>query len=320
MAELIVEALTRSGVHIGYHKIDTFPANIGRALDNDIVLADPYLSSYHLAVERGNGGWIVTDLHSANGMLDSKGRRVTGPIELKSGDQVLAGKTALRFLSPTHPVPPALPIQSGHGPGRGAITPAASFLSILVTMGAVSLFQLLNTSIQTKPVSLVATALPYLFFPLLWAGIWSCAGFIVRRRAAFSSQFLVANGGFVLVLAITSLTEYIDFYAGSPRISNTFQYVSMGLLAALALFISLKIAAGVADARRAFVALAIGGGVVGAIALIDHAESVKNRLAPVYSRTLKPPYAKHARSVTLDEFMKDCGKLFVAKDSSSPKR
>ncbi len=70
---------------------------IGRAADNDIVLKDPRVSSYHARLVNEGENWLVTDLNSRNGtyLNDNRLRRA----ELKEGDHIAFGSTVMRFVS-----------------------------------------------------------------------------------------------------------------------------------------------------------------------------------------------------------------------------
>ena len=70
---------------------------LGRALDNDIVLLDIAASRKHAQVIRGEQGFSLLDLRSANGVF-LNGRRVTEE-ELYDGDEIEIGETVLRFES-----------------------------------------------------------------------------------------------------------------------------------------------------------------------------------------------------------------------------
>lgn len=314
MAELIVEVLTRSGVHVAYHKAERLPYTIGRAFDNDLILPDPAISSKHLTIEAGTEGWIVIDHGSANGTILSRGRKIEGPTEISSGTQLLVGKTILRVLSPTHEVPEAQPTAPVRNPRERFTIPLLSIASIIVTGAGITLNQFLNIAKETKPISLLADALPLLCFPFLWAGIWASAGFIARRKGSFGMQLIIANGAFTLILAITAIEEYLDYATSSVRTADIFQYVGMALLSSLVLYFSLKTATGNAGLRRMLLSFVIGTGIIAAIAVTEHAEGFEKNISPDYSQTLKPPYAKIAKSASLEIFMKNSGKLFDKKD------
>jgi len=69
---------------------------IGRGDDSSFSLRDGTVSRRHARVRNGNGRWFIEDLGSSNGTYVN-GVRIAKAIELKSGDQIRAGKTVLMF-------------------------------------------------------------------------------------------------------------------------------------------------------------------------------------------------------------------------------
>lgn len=68
---------------------------IGRAEENDLVLADPRASRFHAQVERTPSGYVLRDLESTNGTRVG-GRRVRERL-LEDGDIVVVGDTEIGF-------------------------------------------------------------------------------------------------------------------------------------------------------------------------------------------------------------------------------
>jgi pSer/pThr/pTyr-binding forkhead associated (FHA) protein len=72
---------------------DTY--TVGRHRNNDIVISDPKVSSFHARLDRAPEGFMVVDLKSRNGSYIN-GRRVeTGP--LRNGDEVRMGPARLVY-------------------------------------------------------------------------------------------------------------------------------------------------------------------------------------------------------------------------------
>jgi pSer/pThr/pTyr-binding forkhead associated (FHA) protein len=69
---------------------------IGRAVDNQLILRDPATSGHHARVERRGDQYFVVDLGSTNGTL------VNGePVQerqLKHGDRVIIGQNSVKFI------------------------------------------------------------------------------------------------------------------------------------------------------------------------------------------------------------------------------
>ncbi|NIP98269.1 MAG: FHA domain-containing protein, partial [Akkermansiaceae bacterium] len=68
---------------------------LGRASDNDIVINCPSVSSHHCEMRRVEGGYILKDSSSTNGIkLDGDKMEI---IDLDNGQEILVGDAALDF-------------------------------------------------------------------------------------------------------------------------------------------------------------------------------------------------------------------------------
>lgn len=71
------------------------PLRIGRALDNDVVLADPRVSRFHAEIRHEDGRYVLYDLGSTNGTLVD-GRAVER-CPLRDGAEIMLGGSRLTF-------------------------------------------------------------------------------------------------------------------------------------------------------------------------------------------------------------------------------
>ncbi|MGB7233500.1 MAG: FHA domain-containing protein, partial [Candidatus Acidiferrum sp.] len=93
MPRLIIE---RPGVQPRLYEMkDGSTIHIGRATSNEITLPHSSVSRSHAMLENQRNAWVVTDQHSANGVLVN-GTRIQSA-ELKSGDVIGLGDIKLRF-------------------------------------------------------------------------------------------------------------------------------------------------------------------------------------------------------------------------------
>ncbi|MBN2025559.1 MAG: DUF3662 and FHA domain-containing protein [Actinobacteria bacterium] len=83
------------------HKLEKVKTSIGRAEENDLVLADPRASRFHAEIDRTPSGYIVRDLESTNGTM-VRGRKVQQRL-LEDGDTLTIGETEIRFGLITDP-------------------------------------------------------------------------------------------------------------------------------------------------------------------------------------------------------------------------
>jgi hypothetical protein len=83
--------------------LSTYPLNrkitlVGRSRRNHVQIKDPLVSVKHLTVSVANSACVVNDLDSSNGTFIN-GERLTGVCILNDGDEIMIGKTVLRFAS-----------------------------------------------------------------------------------------------------------------------------------------------------------------------------------------------------------------------------
>ncbi len=110
--------------------------SIGKADDNDIVVARPNVSRHHARFFLDNGGVLVEDMGSTNGTLVN-GERISGGTPLKPEDEVRVGDCLIRAKAqnkqddtamiepaeaPTSP-PPARPAAAKPAPAKPAAAP-----------------------------------------------------------------------------------------------------------------------------------------------------------------------------------------------------
>ncbi len=74
------------------------PLTIGRANDADVALCgDPLVSQRHATLEIASDSIILTDMHSTNGCFV----RMTGPCELRDGDEFIIGDNLIQVSKRT---------------------------------------------------------------------------------------------------------------------------------------------------------------------------------------------------------------------------
>ena len=83
-------------------EFDGVEARLGRTADNDIVVKDTLASRNHARVYERNGICFLEDLQSANGTLHN-GAALTGPMALKSGDELTIGIVTFIFEQKVEP-------------------------------------------------------------------------------------------------------------------------------------------------------------------------------------------------------------------------
>jgi pSer/pThr/pTyr-binding forkhead associated (FHA) protein len=101
----LASLLVRSGALRGRRLPVTVPAvNIGRADYNDLVIADPSVSTTHAKLQRKDEVWVLSDLGSTNGTF-VEGEPVTGETALTPGTTLRFGDVSALFEPHDEPQP-----------------------------------------------------------------------------------------------------------------------------------------------------------------------------------------------------------------------
>jgi len=81
------------------HTVSPTGVVIGRSRECDLRVSDGNASRRHAEVTQDGEAWLVTDLGSTNGTFVNRGRRLLpgAPQVLTDGDEIIVGKTFLRF-------------------------------------------------------------------------------------------------------------------------------------------------------------------------------------------------------------------------------
>ncbi len=106
----LASLLVRSGALRGRRlPITTAAVNIGRADYNDLVIADPSVSTTHAKLQRRDDVWVLADLGSTNGTY-VEGEAVTGETALTPGTTIRFGDVAALFEPHDEPRPVGAPV------------------------------------------------------------------------------------------------------------------------------------------------------------------------------------------------------------------
>jgi hypothetical protein len=110
---IVIQQLDHAGQVVRVERFSAPSLRIGRALDSDFILSDPYSDARHCRVylDTTSGQLRAQDEGALNGLwwLDEKERKqpLIGERAIASGQTLLLGKTLLRIYRSDHPIPAA---------------------------------------------------------------------------------------------------------------------------------------------------------------------------------------------------------------------
>jgi len=314
LAKLVIEVLNLIGHVSERHKFTQLPIKIGRGYDNDLILSDLHVSPEHVILHEDHNGWAVEDLGSENGLHIKPHTAPTKPNHINSGDDLIVGRTRLRLYSPGHPVPATHALPANEELSKVIGQPRVTILIILLALIVlVSNQQLASTKIL--PIEkLIAASLPPLLGALIWGGIWSFAGRVIKHKADFNVHFSVAILFTLALILIQILTEYATYNSHSILLASLFEFLFVGLAITLLLNINIHHSTSIARKTRLITSHAVSWGILILAVFLQFAGKPGFRPTPHFPSTLKPPFAKLSGSQTLEAFLVESEQIFLTKN------
>ncbi len=274
---------------------------VGRAYDNDIVLADAYVAPRQLKLYREDDQWFAEVLDMTNPVLvngKSTGQTV---FALSTGDQLTLGRTSLDIYSTAHPVEPtrklALPGRLQRYAGNLFIPLAA----LLLVCSASLLVEFYSSSTTLEWAPYITETLSGGVMVLMWAGLWAITGRILRHQSRFGVHLLAVSLVTGLSIILTLLAELLLFNTHSLLTDEIIDYLSTLVLLALLLRIHLFFATNIKNVTAVASAIAVSV-VVFYVSYQQIENSGDFNFQPTFASAMKPPALKLAGSISVDEY------------------
>ncbi|MGE5451182.1 MAG: FHA domain-containing protein [Acidobacteriota bacterium] len=213
-ARALIELLDRHDDVIGRYRVGAQALTIGRGLDCDIVVEDPYTAAHHASLRATAEGWDLQLASSVNGAWHA-GQRLPGDSQhaLPPGAELELGQTRLRLRHPSQALAAEQPLPQEHHRRQSWTRYLPSGRAMLL-LGLVCAWNLGSSWLDGPPDSPWSSyfdeLLSTLGFAALWGGLWSLINQLFKREMPFWQHlqdgllaYLVVRGG-VLVLSLAA--------------------------------------------------------------------------------------------------------------------
>nr|WP_211194120.1 FHA domain-containing protein [Pyxidicoccus fallax] len=293
------------------HRLERFPASVGRGYSNDVILDDPKVSAEHLRIERReDGALVLRDVGSHNGTFRVEPWAPLAELELAPDTRVAVGDTVLRFRSRNHRVEDTVVGPAPSAPRTRVFERPRTFsLALLALLGGSLLEGYLTNYGRTDWGELTVALVAPLALVLLWAGGWSVASRIARKqfhyRAHAAIGALVLLCGLVMPMLLTLVGFSLGVGGGMPLVHHA---AFLGLLG-WGLYWHLRYVTRWEPGRlmRVLAAVTLGFGAVSRADELLGNESFSESLD--FPRTLLPPAFRLAGARPVDDFLEDTAGL-----------
>lgn len=303
MAELVVEVRDSHHRIQGFYPLRALPASIGRGYDNDIILDDPHVCARHLVIDGDESGWQVRDDDSVNGVQGNDGERAD--YHVSSGDEIVIGRTHLRFFAPDHPVDAARRLHDRSNILDGLLVMGGilGLLSVMMLVFAFNDYLTIEREVQVE--KLIVGTLPVVVAVLIWAGGWSLLAYIVRRHLYFY-YFLSISVVYVLLdLILEILIRLVAFNIINSWIIEALSYFTGGILLVGLFYASMRQAFVISTRRALSLANIFSWGLVAVFVFVAYANRAEFSRNPDYPAELKPPMVRVVPLQSFDRFMQN---------------
>ncbi|HKI75528.1 MAG TPA: FHA domain-containing protein [Pseudomonadales bacterium] len=287
---------------------------VGRALDNDIIIDDPWIDPHHMVLDVSDAeNWHAADLNSENGTF--KARNAIRNVSVLSGDELLLGKTRIRIFRQDHRVPPARSL-------RDLEHWLLSFDSIPMMIGLMFALAILpcvvlylnlgGNDIKLNEYIFASTSL--LGSSLLIGGFWSLIARLLRGEARFRVLLNITMiSGLVsaLVRPVISIISYNFPGAGVEQITNLLLSV---LFMSVYVYVVLLLSTRLTSRLSQIVAVILATGTIGTYAATQYSVRSEFHMYPHYDGDVHAPTFLLRRGDTPAEFRARLPDVFARAD------
>lgn len=319
---VIIELLGWGGKRQRYFTVEGNSVTIGRSYQNDVVLDDAHISPNHLRLDAVEGGWLLTDLQSLNGV-----EIVKNPISpsaqipssdsaavLAEGAEIKVGRARLRIVSDSHPVDAAKVLHHLEK-DVGKLNRLSIWLPLFLISLAVEIASLYSSSYiewQWKNVfsTILGTQAMLLFLALLWGAL----GRFLRSESQFLSHYcLILLAGLVYSLA-SWLIGILGYNAGTEMLVMILSPLNALLILGLLLSANFALATNMLPRQRwisslGFVMLVIVVSITGQLSGWGEFSPY-----PDYFSGLEVPALQFTSAESADDFIASFDPIFAAAD------
>jgi len=317
-ARALIEVIDRDGHVRQVWTLRQWPARIGRALDNDVVLTDPHVAPHHFRLDHPADNTLVLETgDTVNGVAVglrrvAAGTRTELAAESDGSVDLVAGRTRLRLRLAETPLAAEVPLAT-HAVRRLRFVPTL-VLAVVLLVG-VAFATYLDSDPDAFGRSVGNTLLAGITVAALWCGAWALLSKTITRQGHFGWHLRVFVIGALALLGLTAVPGLLAFALSWPWLTS-YAFIATFAVGAAALYYHLL---GVEPARPRRLRWVVAAGAVVGIALTMWFNQQRTgRLGDeLYLSHLYPPGLRLVRPVSADRFNDGLAPLHATLDKKA---
>ena len=313
----LLEVIDRDGHVRQVWTVQGWPARIGRALDNDVVLTDPHVAPHHFTLTQDEQGGLALEVgDTVNGVSIGPHRIAAGVRSLLPRDaasvDLVAGRSRLRLRLADAPVAAEMPL-AGIAVQDSRILPSLAIG--LVLLGGIAFNSYLDSDPDTFSRLAGYALLAALSATAIWCGAWALLSKTITRQSHFSWHLRVFMVAGLTLLALSAIPGLLAFSLSWPWLTD-FSFIATYAVGATALYFHLL---AVEPARPKLLRWVVAiGAVVGiALTLWFNVQRTSRVGEELYMSHLFPPKLRLAQPLATDRFIAELAPLRALLDKKA---
>lgn len=296
----LLEVLGRDGRLLHSVDVQRWPLSLGRALDNDVVLDDPFVAAHHATLHADADGQLLLQVdQTTNGVVldhrhHASGARVPLPA---AGGALQMGNSKLMLRLPGEVLAPERPLPVGVGPGWLTAPQAAA---LLLPLAVADHWLGLDPGADSNAWLPLVVGLPATL--ALWCALWALASKLFQQRFDLAGHVRVA---LPWLLAIGIADAFLPALAASLSWPALWRLLAplqlLLLLLMLRSHLHLVLPSGGRKLTAVLVTMALSGGAI-VLSLTHRATDRWSR--PAYMSTLPVAALPMASPVPFDDLLR----------------
>jgi hypothetical protein len=299
----VLEILNRNAQVVQRLVWDGAPLRIGRALDNHLVVADPYVCPHHLELSLQQNGPQLRDSGSINGSYLNNGKERLHTLTLGDNMVVHFGHSQLRFHTSGSVLAPTLRDSARLGALAKLSNPWVFLGLALLALLALFASQWLEEAGKLEWLN-IAEELSYPVIGVFaWAGFWALINRVLAHRSHFTVHLGIAFAGVAGLFALSQATSLLGFALDLDGSVWWMKWLGRILVLSLVVYAHLHYFSQAAPRNQAMLAGFAGLLLFGTPAVGSLIERTQFSSLPWLEPLLRPPAYQLRDGMTVEEFL-----------------
>ncbi len=215
-----------------FHRADSFPFRIGRAYDNDLIIADETVSAHHLELHANEDGFQVKSISDENGTWIGKQQLSEGQDEvhdLSVPTTINIGRTHLDLHAAHSQVEPTLIIARS---SRLSEIASTIWLALSLTLAYILVtfyFSYQQFSLNNDWTEILVNRLLYFAVPIAIATVMSFISRVFLHSWRYLLQLSIASFACLVFILSEELNSVISYFFTSQMVADFLILIFSGI-------------------------------------------------------------------------------------------